>query len=103
MDDNSPYVDEIDRLDFVVGQVEGLMAVVLAIVKTHPDPALLATQINVVEQVSLAKNGASPISDASVDGIRDILDRVKKHADRVARTSAGQFQEPPRSPLRPYR
>jgi hypothetical protein len=47
--------DESDRIDFLFGQVHALTSFLLAVVYTHPHPALLQQHLKAVEQVGLAK------------------------------------------------
>jgi hypothetical protein len=68
-----------DRLDFVAGRVHGINAVLLALAKTHPDPATFLHEIESVEQAALAKVEPTLMTDLYLDGMRDIIDRVQNY------------------------
>ncbi len=50
-----PPTPDSQRLDYVVGQLLAIQAVVVAIVETHLDPAALATKMEWATQTQLAK------------------------------------------------
>jgi len=50
-----PRTPEVERLDFVVGQMLALAAVVKALIKSHPNAAKLAEEMEGATQIQLAK------------------------------------------------
>jgi hypothetical protein len=71
--------DEKERewLSFVAGRVHGINAVLLALAATHPDPASLLAELEKVEQAGLAVTESTLLPDRYIEGMRDIIDRVR--------------------------
>jgi hypothetical protein len=66
-----------DRGDFVAGRAHGAVTVLLAFAATHPDPEHLLSELERVEQAALAQVESSLRSDLYLDGMRDVIDRVR--------------------------
>lgn len=64
-------------LDFVAGRSKGTIAVLLALVATHPNPEALLAEIEKVEQSALAHAEASPFPDVYLEGLRDVIDTIR--------------------------
>ena len=63
--------------DFVSGRLHGAGVVLLALANTHPDPGALLTEIEKVEQAAQAHVEATLLSEDYLNGMRDIIDRVR--------------------------
>jgi hypothetical protein len=70
--------DENRKLEFVGGQVHALMGFALAVIDTHPEPERLARAIDTFGQVTLARAEGVLVSDRYIDGIQDVMNRLKR-------------------------
>jgi hypothetical protein len=66
-----------EYVDFVSGRANGIIAVLLAFAQTHPDPQTFLGHLEQAEQAGLAQVEASQLSDRYIDGMRDVIDRVR--------------------------
>jgi hypothetical protein len=64
-------------LEFVGGRANGVIAVLLALAQTHPEPEKLLSHLEQSEQAGLAQVEANQLSDQYIDGMRDVIDRVR--------------------------
>jgi hypothetical protein len=65
---------EEERLDFVAGQVNGLKAIMLAIVNTNPAPRSFVVHVDGAIQAALAKSESIAVSDVFLQGQADVTD-----------------------------
>jgi hypothetical protein len=76
-----------DWIDFVAGRQQGSIAVFLALIETHPDPQAMLSFLERAEQAALANVELTPLSDRYIEGMRDMIDRARKHLQlRLERT-----------------
>jgi hypothetical protein len=68
-----------DWLDFIAGRQQGSIAVFLALIETHPDPQAMLSFLERAEQAALANVDPTPLSDRYIEGMRDMIDRARKH------------------------
>jgi hypothetical protein len=66
-----------DELEFIAGQVHALMGFALAVIDAHPAPARLAQSIDSIGQVTLARAEGVLVSDRYIDGIQNVMDRLR--------------------------
>jgi hypothetical protein len=66
-----------DRFEFVAGQVQGIIGVLLVLGRLHPLPERLNAEISAMEQAALARAESTSIGDDYLDGIRDVVARLQ--------------------------
>jgi hypothetical protein len=71
-----------DWLSFVAGRAYGINAVLLALAETHPDPTSFLRELENFEQAGLAQTESTLLPDRYLEGMRDIIDRVRNHLNR---------------------
>ena len=81
--DDEP-VSETGRINFIMGQLAGVEAILLTLIKTHPDPGRLYAEIQLVEQHLLATAEAASPSDLYIEGMRGTIDRLQNYTARRA-------------------
>lgn len=64
-------------IEFIGGRANGITDVLLAFAQSHPDPKTLLNHLEQVEQAGLAQVEATLLSDRYIDGMRDVIDRVR--------------------------
>jgi hypothetical protein len=74
-------------LTFVAGRAQGLTAVILAMAETHPDPAALLSSLERWEQIGIALAETAPFRDEYIEGIQDVIERVRDHLRRRLESS----------------
>jgi len=62
----------------LTGMVSGLFTAIQVLVKAHPDPNALLSEINVAEQIGLAQLESAPIDDAAIEGHQHVFDALRK-------------------------
>lgn len=67
-----------EKIDFLGGEVDALLAFASSIIKTHPDPRALEAAYFDSKERQAAMTLASPASDAFVQGQDQIRDRLKR-------------------------
>jgi hypothetical protein len=67
---------EIDRVDFLAGEIHALLSFVLAVAGTHPNRTLLKQHFEASSQVALAKIEMSEASDKTVSGFQYIAKEI---------------------------
>ena len=67
---------EVDRLDFLIGQVLALKSFALAATATHAEHALLKKHFEMASQVALAKIEATLTSDKTIRGFQSVVDEI---------------------------
>lgn len=72
----SKRTPEVDRVDFLAGQVHALVSFALAAATTHREPLLLRAEYEKSSQTGLAKMEMSPASDRAVAGFQDVTRRI---------------------------
>ena len=65
-----------ERDDYLLGQIDALMAMSQALLLTHPDPDLARKYFEIGLLKSEANNLATPIKDAYLEGIRTVQARL---------------------------
>jgi limonene-1,2-epoxide hydrolase len=79
MDDSAP-LDESERLDFALGQIHGLKAVIAALIRTSPDSSAVQRHLQAVQQAAEARVLPEEVSDAFVDGMREVFEKLRRKA-----------------------
>jgi hypothetical protein len=81
----TPNKDELSRqqelIDFAMGQIHGLTAFAVSLIRTHPSPAALSLEIEKVNETLVAITGPLAVSEKFVEGARDIAHRFHAFAD----------------------
>jgi hypothetical protein len=65
--------------EFTAGRVQGALAILLALVQTHPDPQAMLDFLEQAEQAALANVEPTLLSDRYIEGMRDMIDRAHNH------------------------
>jgi hypothetical protein len=79
-------MDDIDRLDQVIGQLAALNTFCIAVVATHPDPQALRKCLLTLSEVTIAKTLGGAASDQMLAGVEIVLSDLRSAADkRLAR------------------
>lgn len=63
--------------EFIGGRMQGAVAVLLALIQTHPNPSALLAALEEAEQAALANVEPTPLSDRYIEGMRDMIDRAR--------------------------
>ncbi len=66
-----------DWLSHAAGRIHGLVAVLLALAETHPEPEALLDALDEFGHIALATVESTLASDLYLDGTRDVIDRVR--------------------------
>jgi hypothetical protein len=66
-----------EKLEFLAGRVHALVGFATAVITSHPNPQMLAYQLEKIGEVNLATAESQPVSDEYVDGVLDMKDRLK--------------------------
>ena len=74
------------RWNYVAGQVHGLMALMLAVVRSHPNPAGFLREIELAQIAATARTEAEAVDDDFLEGLADALNRVRTLAEERARS-----------------
>jgi hypothetical protein len=93
----TPSTEESARLEFVAGQVHALLAFALAVIETHPSPALLEQHLGLAQQAGLARAESTLLPDDFLDGQRDVMDRLQQRALRARERREGRNTRGPES------
>jgi hypothetical protein len=80
-------------VDFLAGQVHGLISAVLALISTHPDPATLERHLEAVNLAAQGRAGGEPVSDEFLEGMDDVAGRMKMTVEKARRR-----RQDPRNP-----
>lgn len=73
-----------DRIDFLQGQVQALLAFSFALIETHPNFAALNTLLPTLLEGALAKHSGSAAPDALIDGLQDMQTRLVEYVAKKA-------------------
>jgi hypothetical protein len=76
------------KIEFLGGQIHALMGFALAVINTHPAPARLSRNLDFVGQTTLAHAEGSLVTDAYVDGVQDVQDRLKRGVEMALQQQA---------------
>ena len=87
--------DNDARLDFVAGQVHGLVAFALAIIHAHPDPTALMKYLKVADMVAEGIAGGSTVSDDFLKGVDDVSGRLESAVQTVREHKGTTHKESP--------
>lgn len=66
-----------NREPFVAGQVHALVTFMTAFIAAHPDKRALTSMIDVVEQVVESRVVPASVPEATLDGSRDVIARLR--------------------------
>ncbi len=69
-------MDDAGRIDFLIGEVQALLAFAAALVKTHHDPELFARHFQAAEQAGLAKLETILALDELVEGFQFASEQI---------------------------
>lgn len=76
MPSDKPLSDD-EWLEQFSGRVHGFNTVMLAIAASHPEPQLFLSELERVEQFSLAQAENTLLSDRYIEGMRQSIDLVR--------------------------
>jgi hypothetical protein len=78
-------MDYEEKVDFLGGQIHGLLGVCVALINAQSEIGLMRTQdlLEAAEQGTLARVEAETGSDNHVEGVRDVIDRLKETGERA--------------------
>ena len=74
--------DLSEHFDYLAGQVHALRAVVMVLVRTHPNPAELLLHLDGASQVATAKAEGEMVLDSYIEGLTELLDEMRSAALR---------------------
>lgn len=77
-------MSDTDRIDFLQGQIQVLLAFSFAMIETHPDRRQLLVYLNQNLEGTLAKISGTAVPEPLVDGIQDMKDRLLEYAIKSA-------------------
>jgi hypothetical protein len=72
----SRHAPEVQRVDFIAGEVHALLCFALAVSTAFSDRDLLCHQFEKTSQVGLAKLETSLVGDKTVAGFQDVCGRI---------------------------
>ena len=67
---------QYDLIQFGLGQVNALTAIVAALMQSHPDPRNAAVCIAKAKAIAEAVTNAQPVDEEFLDGMADIFSRL---------------------------
>jgi hypothetical protein len=67
-----------EKIEFLAGQVHGLIGFCSAIINDHPSPARLSRWLDESEQLNLAHVESTLVREEYLYGLRDVMDRLQK-------------------------
>lgn len=70
-------MSDAERIDFLQGQLQALLAFTFALIETHPDRAALRTSAATNLEAALAKLGGGSTPEAGIDGLLDMKTRLE--------------------------
>jgi hypothetical protein len=79
---------QADKIEYLAGQVQALIAFAVAIISSHPDPELLAHHLDLLNQVTLASVENSLVADKYVQGVQDVQGRLTTAVETAKRLRA---------------
>jgi hypothetical protein len=84
-----------EKIEFLGGQVHALVGVCAAFINNDPNPTRLDKLLETVEQATLARVESELVQEDYLEGVRDVMDRLRKAA---ASAAARQTRPPPSNP-----
>lgn len=72
-----------ERQDFLQGQMQALLGFAFGVIETHPDPATLRLFCQATAEGATAKTLPMPVTDACLQGIEDMRERLVGQATNV--------------------
>jgi hypothetical protein len=77
-------MEAIEQLDHVSGQVHSLIGFALAVIRTHPDPSLLAKHLAMADLAATGRASAQLVSDDFLGGMAEVASLLKDTVEREA-------------------
>jgi hypothetical protein len=86
-DDERGYFEhQVDRIDYLIGQVAALKAFCVAVIASHKDPSLLMHATAKIGEINVAQALPTPATDATLKGMEDVQAALMRtFADRGGR------------------
>lgn len=78
-----------ERIEFLQGQVQCLLALSFALIETHQDKALLKAHLDANLEAVLAKLFPSPVEEALLSGVEDMKKKILQYATSSAARQSG--------------
>ena len=72
----STRTPEVNRVDFLSGEIHALFSFALAVAKTHSDREVLAAHFEGASQAALAHIEPTSASDSTISGFRFVADQL---------------------------
>jgi hypothetical protein len=76
-------VTESEKIEFLGGQVHALMGFAIAVITSHPTPAVLALHVDRMAEINLANAESTAVVETYIDGVLDVKDRLKSATEMV--------------------
>ena len=72
-----------ELIDFALGQIHGLTAFAVSLIRTHPSPAAFSAELEKANETLVAITGPLAVSEKFVEGARDIAHRFHAFSDNT--------------------
>jgi hypothetical protein len=82
-----------EKLEFLAGQVHALVGFAPAVITSHPNLGVLARHLEKVGQINSVSAETSLASDAYVEGVRNMQDRLKAIVEMASAQQKGPGSE----------
>ena len=69
-----------ERIEYLEGRVHGLLAVLGALIESHPESSRLISALALCEQSAQAMTEAEPVSEIYLEGLQEIVQKAKGFA-----------------------
>jgi hypothetical protein len=77
-----------EKIEFFGGQVHALMGFAQAVIMTNPSPERFSRHLDFVGQIALARAESSLVTDAYIDGVQDVQDRLSRSVQMALQRQA---------------
>ena len=77
-------MSDTDRIDFLQGQIQALVAFSFAMIEAHPDRRSLLAYVSQNLEVALAKISGAAVPEPVVEGLEDMKTRLLEYATKAA-------------------
>jgi hypothetical protein len=67
---------DAEKIEFLGGRTQALLGFAIAVIMSHPNPSVLAGNLEEIAEINLARAEAEPVTDDFVDGVLDIKARL---------------------------
>jgi hypothetical protein len=67
---------DAEKIEFLGGRTQALLGFAIAVIMSHPNPPVLAGNLEEIAEINLARAEAEPVTDDFVEGVLDIKTRL---------------------------